>query len=195
MHGSVFTRLLVLLLLFTIAGCRESAQETETPDDYQMTLDVESDSVGETTLLVTLLNAESEPVNDAVIDVKGDMNHAGMVPVLGSSENAPEHGVYRVPFNWTMGGEWILVVTASLPDDTTFSEEFNINITAEDGNMGGMDMEATEEAESALGNVAALAPFIPDCVATEEPQDGDITEDCSIPEEDKGGSFFPPGGG
>jgi hypothetical protein len=61
------------------------------------------------------------------IDVRGDMNHAGMQPVFSGADTA-ENGVYSVAFNWTMGGDWILDVTVWLADDSTTTQRFEITV-------------------------------------------------------------------
>lgn len=53
------------------------------------------------------------------------MSHPGMAPVLAS---ATEHelGVYDVPFAFTMPGDWILLVNASLPGGTRIERRVEV---------------------------------------------------------------------
>ncbi|MEM6528334.1 MAG: FixH family protein, partial [Chloroflexota bacterium] len=90
----------------------------------------------------TLRDSNGDPINDAQVNLRGDMNHAGMQPVLRDSSVGRE-GDYTVPFEWTMGGDWFVVVTAELPDGLTVEEEFDFTV-AGDPMMGDMDM-ATED--------------------------------------------------
>jgi ABC-type uncharacterized transport system auxiliary subunit len=91
------TGFLLFLILITAAGCR---QQTATPNaNFNVMLAVEPDPlvVGEATLVITVTDPSGAPVNDAKIAVRGDMNHAGMIPVFGEI-NGGTSGQYRVPF-------------------------------------------------------------------------------------------------
>jgi hypothetical protein len=57
------------------------------------------------------------------------MNHAGMVPVLGSGQTDAD-GLVRVPFEWTMGGDWIVTITAALSDGTSASQTFDFSVAS-----------------------------------------------------------------
>ena len=160
-------RVIKLLIAFTLitlvaAGCRESNGDDEiTASNVEIGVEVETEaeslSVGEATLVVTVTNEDGDPVTDASIEVRGDMDHAGMVPVIREDITDNEDGVYRIPFEWTMGGDWIVVVEVTLPDETIAAQEFNFVITGDgdmdmddmdmgDMDMGDMDMDMTEEA-------------------------------------------------
>jgi hypothetical protein len=45
--------------------------------------------------------------------VEGDMTHPGMVPVFGDARET-QPGRYEAPLELTMGGDWVLTVTAEL---------------------------------------------------------------------------------
>src|SRR5688572_30477824 len=99
----------MVVILALLTACRPSLQPTSTPD-LQLTLDTSVPfKVGKTSLLVTLTDAQGNPINDAKIEVQGDMSHAGMKPALGSVENG-EQGKYTIPFAWTMAGDWIVTI-------------------------------------------------------------------------------------
>lgn len=119
-----------LLLVLVAAGCRESAQPTATPGvvvNIDLAFEPDPPTVGEALLLVTVTSDDGAPINDAIVAIVGDMNHAGMQPVNGASDTA-EAGVYQVPFEWTMGGDWILTVTATLRNGTTVAKTFNLAV-------------------------------------------------------------------
>lgn len=123
-----FFSLVILLLL--IAGCRQSAQPTVTnaPSlNIQLTVDPAKPVVGKVTLTVTLTDAAGKPVDGATVAVKGDMRHAGMQPVVGETQTST-NGEYRIPLEWTMGGEWFVEVTATLPDGKTARQTFQFMV-------------------------------------------------------------------
>ncbi|MCB0033630.1 MAG: copper chaperone PCu(A)C [Anaerolineales bacterium] len=139
---SKFTLFVTLFVLLSACGARQSQQAADS--GYEMTMEAMSTAVGETNLMVTLTDADGNPVNDATLSVKGDMSHAGMQPVLSEASNG-DNGTYTIPFEWTMGGDWIVTIDATLPDGTTVSEQFD-GITIS-GEMGDMDMESMDHSE------------------------------------------------
>lgn len=145
---TVFRKMYILALLglLVLAGCggRESQQEQQSADDAGVNIDLsypDPAAVGETTLTITLTDADGNPINDATLAIRGDMNHAGMQPVLRDVEEG-EGGVYEVPFQWTMDGDWIVTVDVTLADGTEVSETFDLSVES----AGEMDMDMTDEA-------------------------------------------------
>jgi len=59
-------------------------------------------------LSVMLKDTDGNMITDAKVAVEGNMNHAGMVPVIADpvedGADGSEDGVYQVPFAFTMGG-------------------------------------------------------------------------------------------
>lgn len=117
---------LVLLSVF-VGGCRRSSSQNEAASDINMALTVEPTApvVGSAILHITLTDTNDEPINDASLEIRGDMAHAGMEPLLASVD-AGQAGVYEVPFEWTMGGDWIVTVTATLADGRIAIREFDL---------------------------------------------------------------------
>jgi hypothetical protein len=124
-----FVLVSLVILSLALANCRQSSELTAADAGYVLQLDVapEPASVGTATLQLTLLQEDGSPVDNAQISVKGDMSHAGMAPVLGSAESGPD-GIYTVPFEWTMAGDWIVTVDVTLADGTTFSDRFDLAV-------------------------------------------------------------------
>ena len=126
------TTILLLLLVLLAAGCARASSEP--PDDgLTISLAYEPDPavMGEATLLVTVCDAAGQPVKDATINVKGDMNHAGMVPVLAGATAGPG-GVYELPFRWTKSGSWIVTVDVTLADGAAASRRFDVSVSLPD---------------------------------------------------------------
>ena len=80
-------------------------------------------AVSTTTLTVTMHDADGNPINDAYLIIKGDMTHAGMTPIIAAADGGTD-GVYTTPFEWTMGGDWVITIIANLGDGTTITREF-----------------------------------------------------------------------
>ncbi len=126
------TMLLATLFLVALSGCRQSQQAATHQANVQIELTTEPapPQTGEGLLLITIANPDGSPADVARVEVRGDMNHAGMQPVFSGVDLA-EDGVYRVPFQWTMGGDWLLDVTALLADDTSASQRFEIAVESQ----------------------------------------------------------------
>lgn len=134
LYSGLLWRLLVSsLLLLALSGCARQSQQPVT-EDVEITLAVEPapPAVGPATLFVTLADSEGNPVEDARLNVKGDMSHAGMEPVLAEAESGPG-GVYELPFTWTMGGDWFVTVDVTLADGRTLSQRFDLSVSGEMG--------------------------------------------------------------
>lgn len=138
------------LLALTAVACGGRNSNTTAETDVQISVEPMSTAVGETMLMISLADADGDPINDAAIDVKGDMTHAGMQPVLAEASGG-ENGQYSVPFEWTMAGDWIVTVDVTLADGTTLSQTFDdISI---DGDMADMDMEEMDGMEHGDGEM------------------------------------------
>lgn len=115
-----------------LGGCqRASSQETaDQASDVQVTLTVEPDPphVGPSRVTVTLLDAGKDIVG-ATVHIRGDMGHAGMRPVEADT-TGNGMGAYQAGLDWSMAGDWIVTVTASLPDGRTTTRQFDVTVNA-----------------------------------------------------------------
>ncbi|MFN8372448.1 MAG: FixH family protein, partial [Anaerolineae bacterium] len=84
-------------------------------------------TVGEGIVVVILRDSGGFPIDNATLFLRGDMTHAGMAPVETEFSDSVD-GEYRVPFNWNMGGDWILTVRAVLADGTASEVQFNVSV-------------------------------------------------------------------
>jgi hypothetical protein len=129
--------MIIFLLVVAFTGCRQSAQQADsTSAESTITIDlvVEPDppAMGDTTLIVTLTDADGDPIDDATIEAVGDMDHAGMQPVNGEIEDGTD-GEYRIPFEWTMGGDWTVTLTVTLADGATVEQTFDLAVESSMG--------------------------------------------------------------
>jgi hypothetical protein len=103
----------VLLAGTTLGACRPAPPPAS---DVKVDLRVEPQPPreGAATVTVTLTDPRGEPVRGAEVRLEGNMSHPGMQPVFADpTEVRP--GVYRGPLEFTMGGDWFIIVTARLP--------------------------------------------------------------------------------
>lgn len=88
--------------------------------------------VGETTCTLTLSGSDGAPLDGAAIEVEGNMNHAGMVPVFRTLESSGD-GAYASGFEFTMGGDWYVVVRGELADGRALERVFDVPAVPADG--------------------------------------------------------------
>jgi hypothetical protein len=113
-----------------VTGCgRVQTGGPEAATDITVNLAIEpaEPAVGPSQLVITLTDPTGQPINNATLEIEGNMTHAGMVPVLAEA-TAGQGGRYTVPFEWTMGGDWIVTVKAILPDGQAVSQEFPVTV-------------------------------------------------------------------
>ena len=145
--------IIILLILLTTA-CR---QQQISSSDIALDLAVTDLLVGESTLLITVRDADGNAVqNPGTLSVRGDMDHAGMIPVFGESKTAVD-GVFTVPFQWTMAGGWIVEASLKLDSGDVVTQNFNLEIMREAGadDMDGMHHSDMDHAADVGGTSAA----------------------------------------
>jgi hypothetical protein len=123
--------LCALLISAALTGCREQPAAAPAPENaaINITLSVEPEPpvTGDATLIVVLIDAQGAPIAGAQVSVRGDMTHAGMTPVLREAA-CDEAGRCEIPFEWTMGGDWIVDITATAPDGMTAQQQFEYTV-------------------------------------------------------------------
>ena len=125
---AVARRILLLVIVLALAGCR---QQPFSSADLRLELSASDKRVGETTLLLRVSDRDGKPVSEpGALSLRGDMNHAGMTPVLAEAERAVD-GVFNVPFEWTMGGGWIVEARLTLPNGDVAVETFEFEILSQ----------------------------------------------------------------
>lgn len=131
------SRITLLLMVSVIAvACRQQAISAE---NINLDVSVTDSLVGETTLIITVTDDEDNALeNPGTLSIRGDMNHAGMTPVIRDTNEA-SNGVFTVPFEWTMGGAWIVEVTLTLENGDVVTESFEYEILTEASENNDMD--------------------------------------------------------
>jgi hypothetical protein len=116
--------LLVAATLALPAGCR---RESARIDDLNMKIEFARTppAMGETRLTLMIAEADGDPVADAKVRIEGNMNHAGMVPVFADLEQVSP-GEYAGSLNFTMPGDWFILVTATLADGRTVEKKIDV---------------------------------------------------------------------
>lgn len=105
-----------LMALGLLAGCRGEAPRGDPGLVMDLGISPTPPGVGPARLIITLEDTAGAPMSGARIVVEGNMSHAGMVPVVDTAR-MESPGLYLVEqFRFTMAGDWVLTLEATLPD-------------------------------------------------------------------------------
>jgi len=125
---------LLLLPLLLLAACRGEMETGDSGLALDVAISPTPPVVGPARLIISLEDSTGTPVDGAEILVEGNMSHAGMVPVVDTAQ-AEGPGRYAIPeFQFTMAGDWILTLRATLPDGRWVSAQRPTNVV---GRIGG----------------------------------------------------------
>jgi hypothetical protein len=119
-----------------IGACRARAEAQDTaPSVAQMHLAVSPQPpiVGSARLDLTVASPDGKPITGATLQIRGDMNMAGMQPVLADLQDRGNGHYEASDFQFTMAGDWILTVSGSLPDGTPVKKTLTIAVVADKG--------------------------------------------------------------
>ena len=107
----------------SIVACHRHAAEPKISIQEQIT--PQPVKAGPANLSITLDNEAAQPISHATIQVEGDMSHPGMSPVFSqATEIAP--GKYQAQINFTMGGDWVVLLHIRLPDGRKVERQINV---------------------------------------------------------------------
>jgi len=79
-----------------------------------------------TVVRLTLRDRDQKPVTGARLRLEGLMSHPGMAPVTATVTERG-NGEYEAPLQFTMAGDWILLVTGELPGGGQIKKQIEIN--------------------------------------------------------------------
>lgn len=150
--------LLFVLLLAVAGGPAACAAPGPAADDsgVQMTLLY---SRADEMMRVRLADAAGAAVTDAVVSLEGNMNHAGMTPVVaeGVTDDADgsADGQYALPFAFSMLGDWILTVTVEQADGMTVKRDIDAQVTSESVTIAGTLQAGMSSGELQVTDVRA----------------------------------------
>jgi hypothetical protein len=112
------------MLLLLLARCGRGPQDLP---DVAVELGIEPDPprLGQATVTVDLRDAGGQPISGARVEIEGNMNHAGMVPVFATASEVTA-GRYTAGLDFTMGGDWFILVRADLPDGRSLERKIDV---------------------------------------------------------------------
>jgi len=113
----------ILLLTLVLAGCDRGSKDLPSVA-VDLVVSPEPPQIGPAVITVGLSDARG-PVSGAAMELEGNMHHAGMVPVFAqAAEIAP--GRYQADLEFTMSGDWFILVRAQLPDGRSMERKVDV---------------------------------------------------------------------
>lgn len=119
-----FRWLLVASALLLLAGCSRGRGDL-LDVGVELALEPEPARIGPVAITVFLSDAGGLPISGATVELEANMNHAGMVPVFGQASEVSE-GRYLADLEFTMGGDWFILVRADLPDGRSLERRVDV---------------------------------------------------------------------
>jgi len=117
--------ILLIILGLILTACQRGSSGDLPEIGIELSVAPTPPAVGLATLTLTLTDAGGQPIENGTIELEGNMNHAGMTPVFSqATEVAP--GRYEAPLEFTMGGDWFIIVKATLPDGRTLERQIDV---------------------------------------------------------------------
>jgi hypothetical protein len=114
----------IVLVASIAAGC--AAAGPRDAISVMWTIDPAPPVVGTPLVIrITLRDRNQTPVTGARLHLEGLMSHPGMAPVRAAVADKGE-GVYEAPLQFTMAGDWVVLVAGELMDGTPLKKQIEI---------------------------------------------------------------------
>ncbi len=135
--GRLFVLLLsvisTLFLMVSLGACNRTTDNAAAAG-LHVTLRPAAEGIQGDHLIVEIVDDDGLPVTDVTVSLEGNMTHAGMVPVLTESvwdgADGREDGIYRIPFQFSMLGDWIISVKIEERDGESFAQDIDVVATS-----------------------------------------------------------------
>jgi len=116
-------RVWICAVLLALASCRHATS----PDGVSITCDVTPKPVlvGTVTVHVKVKDGPNS-INNAEVELEGDMSHPGMAPAFGNAKGLGS-GEYEGPLHLNMPGDWVVLVHVKLPDGRKLEREIPLH--------------------------------------------------------------------
>ncbi len=128
----------ILIVVLLLTACR---QQSLSSSDISLDVSVNGLLVGQSQISVSVRDKNGNSIeNPGAIELRGDMDHAGMAPAFAESSEAI-NGVFTLPFEWTMAGTWILEANLTLDSGERVTESFRYEVLSQAGDRESSNMD------------------------------------------------------
>jgi len=118
--------LVLLIIILPLCACKKSgdAMPKATAD---LSLSPTPPVVGTSDVTLTLRDEQDKPLTGADVRIEGNMNHAGMKPSFADlEERDTTPGEYVGSLEFTMGGDWFILISAKMPDGKVLKRKIDV---------------------------------------------------------------------
>jgi hypothetical protein len=114
----------VLCANFFQSGCHKTSEKP--PDiGFEHQIAPTPPRTGPATVTLKLADSAGKPIDGARINLEGNMSHPGMRPVFSEAREL-ESGRYQATLEFTMGGDWVILVHITLPDGRKLQRQIDV---------------------------------------------------------------------
>lgn len=108
-------------------GCQRPAEPGGDAADVSVEHEIEPrpPRVGAARVTLRVADASGRPLGGARVRLEANMSHAGMRPVFAEATE-PEPGRYQTELEFTMAGDWVVLVRLALPDGRRIERQFDV---------------------------------------------------------------------
>lgn len=118
--------MLAALAVLAVAACNPRAERPGNLDVTIVSVSPQPAAVGEAVITLAVRDADGNPLEGATLEVEGTMTHAGMRPVIVATESLGDGKYVTQGFTFTMGGDWVIIVRATLADGSTAERRIDL---------------------------------------------------------------------
>ena len=112
------------LLAVALCDCRRE-KETAANTKLDLSFDPSPPKVGDAEVTLKLDDDQGKPLACSEVKLEGNMNHAGMKPSLATLQEI-EPGRYEGTLEFTMGGDWFVLVTCRTADGKRIERKIDV---------------------------------------------------------------------
>ena len=117
----------VIALCVCFAVVQACRHQRDAAPELTMTPEVspQPPRVGPLTITLKLADASGKPATGVRVQLEANMSHAGMRPVIDFARET-QPGEYSSTFEFSMAGDWFVMVYLKLPDGRLVERQFEI---------------------------------------------------------------------
>lgn len=128
-RAAAFLLAVAVIAAAFVVGTQLIGTRAPQPVTIRLMSDPFPSAVGNATLFVALEHSDGTPVADASVRLNAVMQMPGMFPLDGRPQAAGD-GVYPFAMTWSNVGQWTVYVLATLPDQRTVEDSFDLFVYA-----------------------------------------------------------------
>ena len=120
---------LILGVGLLCVSCQQRASQPSLTIEAEIT--PQPPRVGAASITLRVAEASGRPLSGARVSLEGNMSHAGMRPVFSDASEI-EPGRYQARLEFTMAGDWVILIQLTLPDGRRFERQVEVKAVKAD---------------------------------------------------------------